>query len=61
MNTLGSNFSEGAVRKAALPSFSTMEKPPTRGEYSMSTMKVLSSTMGMAKILQDVYRNLTRK
>lgn len=36
--TLGSNFKEDAVSKAARPSFKIIPKPPTNGEYSMSTI-----------------------
>lgn len=36
--TLGSNLRDDAVKNAALPSFNTMANPPTKGEYSISTM-----------------------
>jgi len=44
------------VRKAARPSFSTTENPPTTGEYSISTTYVLFSTIGTAeKAKQPIY------
>lgn len=38
IHTFGSNFNEEAVKKAALPSFNAIAKPPTRGEYSIAIM-----------------------
>lgn len=55
--TLGSNFKVVAVKNAALPSFNTIENPPTSGEYSISIIYVFSSTMGIATTIGQ-YRNI---
>lgn len=46
--TLGSNFKDDAVSNAARPSFKIIPKPPTNGEYSMSTIKVSLLVNGAA-------------
>lgn len=59
MLTFGSNLSEAAVRNAARPSFRTTANPPTRGEYSISTIYVLDSRIGIAANHKARIRNNT--
>lgn len=50
--TLGSNFKDDAVSNAARPSFRIIPKPPTKGEYSISTIKVFLLVSGAAITLK---------
>lgn len=50
--TLGSNFRDDAVSNAARPSFKIIPKPPTNGEYSISTIKVSLLVSGAAMELK---------